>query len=254
MECSGQQLRCGTCGARRALSGATHCHCCRHRQQLAEDKNHGQQKGPVRGLCPPADITWNLQVIIWSGKRDSNSRPQPWQGCALPTELFPRIECDSRQADNQHSKMCCKTGAGNETRTRDLNLGKVALYQLSYSRRLATSIYSPTHKKHGLTLETGAGNETRTRDLNLGKVALYQLSYSRLGGEILHALAAVSTACSLFDCTVPGGFFVLAQARPGRAQILQRRHQRQQGGDGQHPVTYMENRLAHPDGFERGVG
>ena len=27
----------------------------------------------------------------WSGKRDSNSRPQPWQGCALPTELFPQI-------------------------------------------------------------------------------------------------------------------------------------------------------------------
>ena len=26
------------------------------------------------------------------------------------------------------------TGAGNESRTRDLNLGKVALYQLSYSR------------------------------------------------------------------------------------------------------------------------
>ena len=26
------------------------------------------------------------------------------------------------------------SGAGNETRTRDLNLGKVALYQLSYSR------------------------------------------------------------------------------------------------------------------------
>ena len=28
---------------------------------------------------------------VWSGKRGSNSRPQPWQGCALPTELFPRI-------------------------------------------------------------------------------------------------------------------------------------------------------------------
>ena len=27
-----------------------------------------------------------------------------------------------------------KPGAGNESRTRDLNLGKVALYQLSYSR------------------------------------------------------------------------------------------------------------------------
>ena len=29
---------------------------------------------------------------IWSGKGVSNSRPQPWQGCALPTELFPRRE------------------------------------------------------------------------------------------------------------------------------------------------------------------
>ena len=28
-------------------------------------------------------------------------------------------------------------GAGNETRTRDLNLGKVPLYQLSYSRALS---------------------------------------------------------------------------------------------------------------------
>ena len=29
--------------------------------------------------------------VVWflSGKRGSNSRPQPWQGCALPTELFP---------------------------------------------------------------------------------------------------------------------------------------------------------------------
>ena len=29
-----------------------------------------------------------------SGKRDSNSRPQPWQGCALPTELFPHCLSD----------------------------------------------------------------------------------------------------------------------------------------------------------------
>ena len=28
---------------------------------------------------------------FWSGKGGSNSRPQPWQGCALPTELFPRF-------------------------------------------------------------------------------------------------------------------------------------------------------------------
>ena len=27
--------------------------------------------------------------LPWSGKRDSNSRPRPWQGRALPTELLP---------------------------------------------------------------------------------------------------------------------------------------------------------------------
>jgi hypothetical protein len=31
-----------------------------------------------------------VSSAIWSGKRDSNSRPRPWQGRALPTELFPR--------------------------------------------------------------------------------------------------------------------------------------------------------------------
>ena len=33
------------------------------------------------------------------------------------------------------------TGAGNETRTRDLNLGKVALYQLSYSRIVVNCLF-----------------------------------------------------------------------------------------------------------------
>ena len=31
-----------------------------------------------------------LSQEMWSGKRDSNSRPIPWQGIALPTELFPQ--------------------------------------------------------------------------------------------------------------------------------------------------------------------
>ncbi len=28
--------------------------------------------------------------IFWSGKRDSNPRPRPWQGRALPAELLPQ--------------------------------------------------------------------------------------------------------------------------------------------------------------------
>ena len=37
--------------------------------------------------------TWayTTERYRWSEKRDSNPRPQPWQGCALPTELFSQL-------------------------------------------------------------------------------------------------------------------------------------------------------------------
>src|SRR5476649_1164628 len=82
------------------------------------------------------------------------------------------------------------SGAGEESRTLDLNLGKVALYQLSYSRIGVTCCYIllpffATFYRFLLHQpapgKTGAGEESRTLDLNLGKVALYQLSYSRIG-------------------------------------------------------------------------
>src|SRR5438876_11496647 len=41
-------------------------------------------------MSPASYQTAPPRVAMESGKRDSNSRPQPWQGCALPTELFPR--------------------------------------------------------------------------------------------------------------------------------------------------------------------
>ena len=38
-----------------------------------------------------------------SGKRDSNSRPQPWQGCALPTELFPPKKSSEEDEPRTHT-------------------------------------------------------------------------------------------------------------------------------------------------------
>ena len=35
--------------------------------------------------------TEGLRFLVWSGKRGSNSRPQPWQGCALPAELHSHV-------------------------------------------------------------------------------------------------------------------------------------------------------------------
>ena len=43
---------------------------------------------------PPLGLDFNIlsqRYQNMSGKRDSDPRPQPWQGCALPTELFPLI-------------------------------------------------------------------------------------------------------------------------------------------------------------------
>src|SRR5260221_8413103 len=39
----------------------------------------------------PEPNTPESMFKIWSGKTGSNRRPQPWQGCALPTELFPHF-------------------------------------------------------------------------------------------------------------------------------------------------------------------
>src|SRR2546421_6041622 len=37
-------------------------------------------------------VAWlpNSDKTIWSGRRDSNPLPQPWEGRALPGELLPR--------------------------------------------------------------------------------------------------------------------------------------------------------------------
>lgn len=46
--------------------------------------------------------------------------------------------------------------ADDEARTRDLNLGKVALYQLSYVRRNTTGVTSPSGAKVDTSGRTGA--------------------------------------------------------------------------------------------------
>jgi hypothetical protein len=54
------------------------------------------------------------------------------------------------------------SGAGNESRTRDLNLGKVALYQLSYSR-----VDSANYRVKPLPRSTGPAVALRLRQRHL---------------------------------------------------------------------------------------
>ena len=63
---------------------------------------------------PMRKAAWGLN-LQWQGQKDLNSQHAVLETAALPVELYP-------------------CGAENETRTRDPNLGKVVLYQLSYFR------------------------------------------------------------------------------------------------------------------------
>ena len=49
----------------------------------------------------------------WSGKRGSNPPPPPWQGGALPNELFPQ-SCSIKEPQGAEVST---VGAGEETRT-----------------------------------------------------------------------------------------------------------------------------------------
>ena len=54
---------------------------------LSGKRDSNSRPRPWQGRALPTELF--PQSVLLSGKRDSNSRPRPWQGRALPTELFP---------------------------------------------------------------------------------------------------------------------------------------------------------------------
>ena len=72
------------------------------------------------------------------GGRDGNRTRTPynWRRILSPLRLpIPSPgQCQTFEKRSVKTDLFMNSGAGNEARTRDINLGKVALYQLSYSR------------------------------------------------------------------------------------------------------------------------
>src|ERR1035437_6057685 len=117
------------------------------------------EKREGTGLCrasPPSifdlpSSTFHLRsLFVQSGKRDSNPRPQPWQGCALPTELFPRgsgvadavahHDVRTRSGPRRFAARTRPSDHGGEgDRTPDLLNAIQALSQLSYAPAAATA-------------------------------------------------------------------------------------------------------------------
>ena len=78
-----------------------------------------QNRTGDKGFADLCLTAW-LCRLNWSGKRDSNSRPPPWQGGALPLSYFRRY------------------GASAQNRTVDTRIFSPLLYQLSYRGKMAT--------------------------------------------------------------------------------------------------------------------
>ena len=62
------------------------------RLELTQPNGHYPLKVACLPISPPPhyllDVLSKRNKEDWSEKRDSNPRPRPWQGRALPTELF----------------------------------------------------------------------------------------------------------------------------------------------------------------------
>ncbi len=113
----------------------------------------------------------------WSGRWDSNPRPQPWQGCALPLS-YARMAPGEPDGYSLEDRTRIP-GAGNWSGRWDSNPRpqpwQGCALPLSYARinpvNRMGNLYDAGPECRGP--ETGAGDGIRTHDPNLGKVVLY---------------------------------------------------------------------------------
>jgi hypothetical protein len=98
--------------------------------------------------------------ITWCPWRESDPRPLPYQGSALPlSHMGPLLFLSLKLLLKQGT---ASNGAGDEARTHDIQFGKLKLYQLSYTR-LSFNFYRLLNYTVLITvLNIGGGGWIRT--------------------------------------------------------------------------------------------
>jgi hypothetical protein len=125
----------------------------------AVQKKWRARRAAVLPSTPTTNPPPSTLLFVESGKRDSNPRPQPWQGCALPTELFPQ---SVSHLESRHAR------TRSDHKSQRVHMANVAALFRAQRRRGVPRNPSP---RHG-----GEGN--RTPDLLNAIQALSQLSYA----------------------------------------------------------------------------
>jgi hypothetical protein len=123
-------VACGPPLARRRVRPRTLGHGCDHVGQAgrhpAEPLSAVDHDAPGEGRDAP-----------WSGRRDSNPRPSPWQGDALPAEPRPRLVGWKIAAQRRHPHPLQPRWSGGRRSTR--NVKKPSSIAASASARMAKS-------------------------------------------------------------------------------------------------------------------
>ena len=170
---------------------------------------------------------------IWSGKRDSNSRPQPWQGCALPTELFP--------------------------------LGEPCILQVNRTMRQLLQQFpsNQTMNQPRQSFEIGAGNESCTRTLSRCSQTLPSLKWGSVKASIVTLFFALSNNHFPQTATDVQGLIpsrTAPHATPHRSRVIEQAmysHHRMPT-TASHPnwaCTYTDGSQTQPDfACQRGSG
>ena len=126
------------------------------------------RSAPAEHIVHKITVVRSTTVILWSGRRDSNSLPPPWQGGALPNELRPRWclrpESDRRHADFQSAALPTELPRHMATRN-----------GLEPSTSSVTGWRSKPTELPG---HIGGNNRARTCDPMLVRHVLSQLSYA----------------------------------------------------------------------------
>ena len=126
----------------------------------------------------------------WSGLRGSNPPPQPWQGCALPNELNPRMPPVGIEPTTRGFSIPCSTNWATEASLTKLISYKWRPWTGSNRRPLAWQASVLTNWTTGPYARrwpgTSGNNRARTCDPLLVRQMLSQLSYASISFRRSH--------------------------------------------------------------------
>ena len=146
----GNCRECRTNGRKEKSIACSECHNCQKRGAQCKKRRPGcrrEQENHSQKVCDTAPNLLNISRKSRCRQNPLNATPKKVTQC--PRNLRRLLQVESadpsgvgckdlpiQTPNDSHKGLSFIVGAENGTRTRDLNLGKVALYQLSYFRNI----------------------------------------------------------------------------------------------------------------------